>query len=234
MDPIIGPRFRLMAAAALTLVALAGCQEQDGEQMVAGSEAYTGNEAAPAGAATAPVAEHAEMFRDVTRAVAHLRPTAGNDVRGTVTFSGTEAGVTVVADITGLEPGSTHGFHIHEFGDMTSSDGTAAGGHYAPEGHQHGLPPQTPRHAGDLGNLEADQEGRARLERTVTNITVAGLENPIVGRAVIVHARPDDGSQPTGDAGPRLAQGVIGIAEAGDRAADRQAGEDPGGQAAAK
>jgi len=121
----------------------------------------------------------------------------------------------VVADIEGLNPGQKHAFHIHQFGDCTSSDGMSAGGHYNPEGHQHGLPEKEMRHAGDLGNLTADNDGKAHYEITVSNISVAGMKNPIIGRGVIVHAKVDDGSQPVGNAGGRIACGVIGVANPG-------------------
>ena len=151
-------------------------------------------------------------FAHVDALVAVIYPTQGNDVRGVVRFTPTDHGVKVVADVTGLEPNSEHGFHIHEYGDATAPDGTSAGGHYNPEGHDHALPGQSPRHAGDLGNLKADASGRAHLEVVVTNISLAGPSNPIIGRGLIVHAEPDDGGQPTGNAGARVGIGVIGIA----------------------
>lgn len=160
---------------------------------------------------------HVDMWEGVDRAVAEIRPTEGNDVRGVVTFVEVEDGVRVTADIEGLEPDSTHGFHIHEFGDCTAGDGTSAAGHYNPEGHDHGLPGQEgERHAGDLGNITAGADGTARYEDTFEDISIAGLVNPIVGRGVIVHAQPDTGAQPTGEAGARIGCGVIGIAGAAE------------------
>ena len=70
----------------------------------------------------------------------------------------------------------------------------SAGGHYNPESHPHGLPESDTRHAGDLGNLQADNDGKVHYEITVSNISVAGTKNPIIGRGVIVHAKPDDGN----------------------------------------
>jgi superoxide dismutase, Cu-Zn family len=197
--------FTLAAAVVMIAIGLIACGDSPNDL----EEAQT---ASPGGKTTAEH-EHAEMFRDVDRAVAVLHPTEDSQVRGQVTFFELPDGVQVKATVTGLEPGSTHGFHIHQYGDITASDGSAAGGHYNPEDHEHALPPESPRHAGDLGNLQADAEGTAQFEIVVDNITVAGLQNPVLGRAVIVHAEPDDGSQPTGAAGARLAQGVIGIAE---------------------
>ena len=162
----------------------------------------------------AEVAKHANTFRDIKQAVAVLLPTKGNDVRGVIRFQEQPDGkVRVTGRIRGLEPDSTHGFHVHEFGDMTSADGTSAGGHYDPEGHGHALPPETPRHAGDMGNIEANEEGVAVIDQTFDNFTVAGLENPIIGRGVVVHAQRDNGENPSGNAGKRLATGVVGVAQ---------------------
>lgn len=152
---------------------------------------------------------HPALMAD--RAVAVLVPTAGNSAHGTVQFFEHAGSVVITADIRGLDPGGTHAWHIHEYGDLRSDDGTATGSHYNPEGHPHGLPYDDHRHAGDFGNLRADQDGRAVVNMTVTNITILGARNPIAGRAIIVHAQPDDGGQPTGNAGARIAQGVIGI-----------------------
>ena len=154
---------------------------------------------------------------DVKKAVALVEPTRDSTVHGTVTFERTDTGVRVVADLSGLPPGSTHGFHIHEFGDCTGPDATTAGDHFAPEGHPHGSPWAPPRHAGDLGNVTADGSGRAHLDLTVDNFTVSSGRSMILGRSVIVHAQPDDfTTQPSGAAGPRLACGVIGAAPPGN------------------
>ena len=147
-----------------------------------------------------------------TRAIAVLHSTAGNHVAGTVTFAASGDEVKVVADLTGLTPGK-HGFHIHEFGDCSSADAKSAGGHFNPSGHQHGAPGATDRHAGDLGNIEADASGKAHLEMSDKVMKLSGSDS-IVGHAVIVHEKADDlKTQPTGDAGGRVACGVIGVAK---------------------
>ena len=152
------------------------------------------------------------MAGDTTKATAVLHATSGSSVAGTVTFTATGGEVKVVADITGLTPGK-HGFHIHEFGDCSSADGKSAGGHFNPTNHQHGAPDATDRHAGDLGNIDADASGKAHLELTDTTMKLTGTD-AIVGHAVIVHEKVDDlKTQPTGDAGGRIACGVIGIAK---------------------
>ncbi|MGH7725366.1 MAG: superoxide dismutase family protein [Candidatus Eiseniibacteriota bacterium] len=145
----------------------------------------------------------------MTHAVADIRPTEGNECHGTVEFSSEDGKIKIVASIEGLAPGSTHAIHIHEVGDCKSPDAMSAGGHYNPEHHDHGLPTQTDRHAGDLGNFTADNGGKARYEIVVDNISLVGSKNPIMGRAVIIHEKPDDGSQPVGNAGARLGCGLI-------------------------
>ena len=147
-----------------------------------------------------------------TKAIAVLHSTAGNHVAGTVTFTASGDEVKVVADLTGLTPGK-HGFHIHEFGDCSSADAKSAGGHFNPSGHQHGAPGATDRHAGDLGNIEADASGKAHLEMSDKVMKLSGSDS-IVGHSVIVHEKADDlKTQPTGDAGGRVACGVIGVAK---------------------
>jgi Cu-Zn family superoxide dismutase len=170
-----------------------------------------------AAGADAPHGEHAhaEAWASVKQAVAVLHPTAGNKCHGRVQFIQEGDAVKVIADLEGLNPGQKHAIHVHQYGDCSAPDATSAGGHYNPENHPHALPDGGPRHAGDLGNLMADNEGKAHYEITVDNISVAGTKNPIIGRGVIVHAKPDDGGQPVGNAGARIACGVIGIANPG-------------------
>ena len=149
---------------------------------------------------------------EINKAVAVLHPTQGNNVTGTVYFNRTEKGIKVTADVMGLSPGK-HGFHIHQFGDCTAPDGTSAGGHFNPENQPHAGPDQAKRHVGDLGNIVADSSGNAHYARTDSHLKFEGRDS-IIGRAVIVHAGEDDlVSQPTGNAGARVACGVIGIAK---------------------
>ena len=149
---------------------------------------------------------------DVTKAIAVLHPTVGSTVTGTVTFTAAGDTVKVVADLTGLTPGK-HGFHIHEFGDCSDPKAVSAGGHFNPSNHQHGAPDAAERHAGDLGNIDADASGKAHLEASDKLMKLAGADS-IIGHAVIVHEKADDlKTQPTGDAGGRMACGVIGIAK---------------------
>lgn len=149
----------------------------------------------------------------IQSAVCVVSPTSGNKCAGVVRFMAMKDGkVKVTAMISGLTANAKHAIHIHQFGDTTDLSGKSAGGHFNPDGHPHGLPPNKERHAGDLGNLMADGEGKAKFELTVSNISIDGAKNGILGRAIVVHAKPDDGGQPTGNAGARIGFGVIGIA----------------------
>jgi superoxide dismutase, Cu-Zn family len=147
----------------------------------------------------------------VIYASAQLTPTRGNKVSGQVSFTEEFGKLKVVADVSGLEPGTKHGFHIHEFGDCSAPDASSAGGHFNPEGHAHGSPEADPHHAGDLGNVVADAKGNAHLEIEVSGVSLGGVSDSYLGRAVIIHKSSDDlTSQPVGAAGARVACGVIG------------------------
>jgi Cu-Zn family superoxide dismutase len=147
------------------------------------------------------------------KAVAVLHPTQGNNVSGTITFTEVADGVQVHAEVTGLTPGK-HGFHVHEFGDCTTADASSAGAHFNPTKQPHGAPDETARHVGDMGNIEADTSGAAKLDYLDHNMSLANDERSIIGRSVVVHAKGDDlKSQPAGDSGARVACGVIGRAK---------------------
>ena len=147
------------------------------------------------------------------KAIAVLHPTAGNKVAGTVTFTEDADGVRIQAELTGLTPGK-HGFHVHEFGDCSAADLTSAGGHFNPTHQPHAGPDAEERHVGDMGNIEADASGNAKLDYVDHHISLTKDETSVIGRSVVVHAKADDlKSQPAGDSGARIACGVIGIAK---------------------
>ena len=137
-----------------------------------------------------------------------LRPASGSKVSGTLKFTQVGDRVRVTGEISGHEPGPK-GFHIHEKGDCTDPKAMSAGGHFNPAAAKHGAPGGG--HAGDLGNLVFNEYGRATVNVTATGISVSRTNpNGIIGRAVIVHASPDDlKTDPTGNAGGRAACGVI-------------------------
>lgn len=157
---------------------------------------------------------HGKTAPEGTSAIAVLVSGEGGGVSGTVKFTQQRQGVRVQADVKGLTPGP-HGFHVHEKGDLSKSDFTSAGGHFNPTGHPHASRSAPERHIGDLGNLQAGRDGRATADFVDTKLRLAGPHS-IIGRAVIVHEKADDlKSQPTGDAGGRVAGGVIGVVDAG-------------------
>jgi superoxide dismutase, Cu-Zn family len=148
----------------------------------------------------------------VKRAIAVMTPTKGNSVQGTVTFEEGETGVRVIASLTGLKQGK-HGFHVHEFGDISSVDGSSAGGHFNPSSMPHSMPMSAKRHAGDMGNIEADEQGTAHLDYVDRTMKLSGITS-IIGHTVVIHEKEDDlKTQPTGNAGARIGYGVIGIAK---------------------
>lgn len=150
------------------------------------------------------------IFQRNPNATAVLAPTKGNQVSGTVQFTQKGDLVLVEARVSGLKPNSMHGFHIHEKGDCSAPDASSAGGHFNPAGMSHGSPTSAQRHGGDLGNLVSDASGYAQASLQVSGISLGADANSIIGRAVIVHAQPDDlKSQPTGNAGARIACGLI-------------------------
>jgi superoxide dismutase, Cu-Zn family len=142
------------------------------------------------------------------RATAQLQPTKGSKTIGEATFEQQGDKVHVLVNVQGLKPGQQHGFHIHEVGDCSSGDGMSTKGHFNPMGKAHAHPGMG--HAGDLPALQADKKGHSQLDVMVDGITVAPGPTSIVGRGLIVHADPDDYmTQPTGNAGARIACGVI-------------------------
>lgn len=143
-------------------------------------------------------------------ATAKLEPTRGNTAAGTVTFVQWGEVVKVSGSISGLKPGAEHGFHVHEKGDCSSGDGLSAGGHFNPGGKPHGHHGMGEHHTGDLPSLRADASGVAAIHFESRTIRVGSSANDIVGKGLIVHRDPDDfKTQPTGNAGPRLACAVI-------------------------
>jgi Cu-Zn family superoxide dismutase len=143
-------------------------------------------------------------------ATAQLQPTKGNKTFGEATFEQVGDKVRVVVFVQGLKPGQEHGLHIHEAGDCSSGDGMSAKGHFNPLGKPHGHPDSAERHAGDLPALKANKAGRANVQADLDVITLTPGPASIVGRGLIVHADPDDyKTQPTGNAGARIACGVI-------------------------
>jgi Cu-Zn family superoxide dismutase len=130
-------------------------------------------------------------------------------LKGKAVLTETEGGVHVLLTLEGVDPGD-HGAHVHEKGDCSAADGASAGGHFNPQSHDHGLPGAEKRHLGDLGNIVVGKDGKGSLDITAPGANLKdGDAASFVGRAIIVHAKKDDGGQPTGNAGGRIGCGVI-------------------------
>ena len=144
------------------------------------------------------------------KAVAELASKSGSTVTGKVTFTQHGGKVAMKVVVNGLTPGQ-HAIHLHDTGDCSAPDATSAGGHWNPTSENHGKWGHTPFHNGDIGNLVADAKGKAELNVESELWTIGdGKPSDVVGHAVIVHAKEDDfTTQPTGNAGGRVACGVI-------------------------
>lgn len=169
-----------------------------------------GGRAEESQASQAAHGEHAE----VTRAVCVLQPVGDSGVTGIIFITLTDGSVTIEGAIEGLSPGE-HGFHVHQFGDLTDQDaGESAGDHFNPHDEPHGRPEDPQHHAGDFGNIVANENGKAQVQIEIED---SGLElsgdHSVIGRALVVHAGADQFTQPSGNAGERVAFGVIGIAQ---------------------
>jgi len=139
-------------------------------------------------------------------------------ISGTVTFEqASESDPTTISwDITGHDANAERGMHIHTFGDFTNGC-TSAGPHFNPFSKTHGAPEDEVRHVGDLGNIATDAQGNSKGSTTDKLIKLIGPES-VIGRTIVVHAGTDDlgkgghqESLATGNAGGRVACGVIGI-----------------------
>jgi len=152
----------------------------------------------------------AEMEQREQTATATLEPRSGSSVSGTLTFTQIGDVVRITGEIKGHTKGPK-GFHIHEKGDCSDDKAMSTGGHFNPHQSKHGGPYEPVKHAGDLGNLTFNDAGVAKINFTVGDIAVNSSDaNGIIGRAVIVHAAADDlKTDPTGNAGGRVACGVI-------------------------
>ena len=170
--------------------------------------------AAPARTPGAPSsAESSTLLSDALgpAALAVLEPRSGSTVAGTAQFTAASSGgLKAHLEVSGAAPGR-HGVHIHEKGDCSDPEAKSAGGHYNPNtGPHHGGPHTAARHGGDLGNLEVDASGKGSLDVVVEGLSVASLQDGVVGRALVVHERADDlATDPAGNSGARVACGRI-------------------------
>ena len=131
---------------------------------------------------------------------------SGTETQGTAKFVQTGKNVEMDLNVYKLTPG-IHAVHIHEKGDCSSTDGSSAGGHWNPTNHDHGKFGSETFHMGDIGNLNADKDGTARLLFKTDKWCIGCKDETknIVGKSLIIHAGRDDfKTQPTGNAGGRV------------------------------
>jgi Cu-Zn family superoxide dismutase len=215
----------LVTALAMSFLALSACEPK-------GSTTTAGGASSPPPGARPAVKVSEEPMKPEEIAAASAAPAAtaapaggggawavlqaGPDTpgfSGTVTFSRAGGGVRVVADLAGVAPAGNHGFHIHENGqcehDPAGKHFTTAGGHFNPTGAPHACPDGASHHAGDLGNVVIQADGTGHLDLTTPMLSLSGPTS-VIGKAVLLHAGADDcTSQPAGNAGARLACGVV-------------------------
>ncbi|MFC0676477.1 superoxide dismutase family protein [Lysobacter korlensis] len=144
-------------------------------------------------------------------ATVNLASASASLVSGRLTAVPMGNGVHFTGEVGGLTPGSTHAIHVHERGDCSAADASSAGGHFNPTGAPHGKVDAGAHHAGDMNNIVANAQGVAQVSAHAEGVTLGGgAANDVAGRAVIVHAKADDyRSQPSGEAGARVACGLI-------------------------
>jgi Cu-Zn family superoxide dismutase len=171
----------------------------------------TGNGTASASASASAPAPAPAATSAASSATVNLASASGSLVSGRLTAMPMGNGVHFTGEVGGLTPGSTHAIHVHEKGDCSAADASSAGGHFNPTGEPHGKVGTEPHHAGDMNNIVANAQGVAQVSVHAEGVTLGGnAANDIAGRAVIVHAAPDDyRSQPSGDAGARVACGLV-------------------------
>ncbi len=191
---LLGPALFLIAP--LALVACGGAAAPPAE--------------APAAATTTTPTAPPATTLSVRSIEVPLAAKSDSKLSGTATFTEVEGGVKVKVQVAGALPGKI-ATHVHEKGDCSAPDGASAGGHFNPASHPHALPPSAERHLGDLGNIDVGADGSGTTEITVQGASLKeGDPNSFLGKAIIVHAKQDDGGQPTGNAGGRIGCGVIG------------------------
>ena len=192
--------FRHAALAAATTLALCACSS---------TPESGGTTSASAAAPAAPAVSTAKA------ATVNLASASGSLVSGKLSVMPMGDGVHLRGEIGGLGANATHAIHIHEKGDCSAADASSAGGHFNPSGSPHGRVSSSVHHGGDMDNIVSNAEGVAKVDVHASGVTLGGgAANDVAGKAVVVHVAPDDyTSQPAGNAGARVACGVINVTQ---------------------
>lgn len=164
-----------------------------------------GGTGAGAGGAAGVAASESAPKHPSKLIMAAIHGKSGSKLTGQATFSDKGGnGVKVFIEISGAKPGD-HGTHVHEVGNCTAPDGSSAGDHFNPDGHDHGLPEKEARHLGDLGNITIGTDGSGTLEVLVPGANLKDIDpHSFIGRGLIIHDKKDDGSKPAGNSGKRI------------------------------
>jgi len=158
----------------------------------------------------APEETAAPSIESIARLDTLLKAKSGSDLTGIAIFIQDSFGVSLQLNLENTPPGE-HAVHLHETGDCSADDASSAGGHWNPTIEDHGKWGDAPHHLGDIGNISVGEDGIGTLSLTTDRWTIGGGgETDIYGKALVVHADPDDfASQPTGAAGGRIGCAVI-------------------------
>lgn len=190
--------------AGIASLALAACTSMPASESAAPAAAGSRAVAAPG----AGVLATESTLKEVS---VNLVPASGSLVSGRLTIRPMGDGLHLTGEIGGLPRNSTHAIHLHENGDCSAADASSAGGHFNPANRPHGRIGTGAHHAGDMNNIVVDASGVAKVDAHARGVVLGGgAANDAIGRAVVVHAQADDyTSQPSGNAGARVACGVI-------------------------
>lgn len=161
-----------------------------------------------------------DVMKTAKKGICILQPDGSSTTKGLVMLTQISSNkpVQIHGNFSNLSPGKKHGFHIHQYGNLTKGCSTA-GPHFNPFNKSHGGPDDSERHVGDLGNISADNNGNAQFILIDNIISLYGM-NSVIGRSLVVHKDEDDlgkgnyeDSKTTGHSGARVACGIIGLAQ---------------------
>lgn len=203
-----------MKSASLVAIALllAACGRKEDSSPLTDAPAPAGDSPSVA-TTTDPTPSTTTSAEATAGAAVQLSPTPGNTANGGLKLTAAGTGVKLSGMLQGLKPDTEFGFHFHEKGDCSAPDATSAGEHFNPTSQDHGKPQAQPHHAGDMLNVKSDAQGVAEVSVDNPDVSLqTGQPNDIIGKALVLHARPDDyKTQPAGDSGDRIACGVVAI-----------------------
>ena len=154
--------------------------------------------------------------------IAVIKETKKSKINGTIHFHENlqKNNIEISIHLNGFKKNQTHAIHIHEAGDLSDDCCMDTCSHLNPFHKNHGGIHSKIRHVGDLGNITSDSDGNITIKFSDNMIKLRGFKSNIIGRAVVIHADPDDNglgghddSLITGHAGKRIACAVIGYSK---------------------